>query len=328
MSIIYPKKAKIQWHLRELIRRDYQNGKSSVTIGKKYEVSHKTALKQWKAENIENRSSAPIMPFRKYWVDLLYIIHYLYSKEKYNWDQITDYFEDIWKKVPRTVVYYYIKEWWLSKKRKEANKRINGIFKKYDPWYIHIDITYWPYLDWKKWYLHVAIDRATRLMYFELHDNKRAETAAKFLEKVISFFPFEITKVLTDNWKEYTLKNHLWKIDLKGAFDLICEEYNVEHRTTNPYTPQTNWMAEKVNDTIKSNTLKKEIYKDVNEMKTSLMLFLVYYNIDRRHGSLRGEIWVKTPYNALEYWYNIKPEIFYEDLLDFKEKLLTIKNNL
>jgi len=33
-------------------------------------------------------------------------------------------------------------------------------------------------------------------MYYEIHDNKRANTAAKFLEKALDFFPFEVTKIL------------------------------------------------------------------------------------------------------------------------------------
>jgi IS30 family transposase len=54
----------------------------------------------------------------------------------------------------------------------------------------------------------VAIDRATRTMYYEIHDNKRANTTAKFLEKALDFFPFKVTKILTDNGKEFTLNNH------------------------------------------------------------------------------------------------------------------------
>ena len=174
----------------------------------------------------------------------------------------------------------------------------------------------------------MAIDRATRIMYYELHDNKKAETAANFLKKAIDFFPFKTTKVLTDNWKEYTLKNHKWKQDLIWAFDLICDTYEIEHRTTQPYTPQTNWMVEKVNDTIKSNTLKIHNYENIWEMNTDLISFLVFYNLHRRHSSLRTEIWVKTPYEALEYWNNLNPELFKDDLFAFKDKLLTIKNNL
>jgi hypothetical protein len=36
-------------------------------------------------------------------------------------------------------------------------------------------------------------------MYYEIHDNKRADTAASFLKKALDFFPFHVTKVLTDN---------------------------------------------------------------------------------------------------------------------------------
>jgi len=59
-----------------------------------------------------------------------------------------------------------------------------------------------------KYYIHVAIDRATRIMYYEIHDNKRADTTANFLEKALEFFPFHVTKILTDNGKEFTLNNH------------------------------------------------------------------------------------------------------------------------
>jgi hypothetical protein len=42
----------------------------------------------------------------------------------------------------------------------------------------------------------------------ELHTDKKASTAASFLESALAFFPFHIRKILTDNGKEYTLKNH------------------------------------------------------------------------------------------------------------------------
>ncbi len=167
-------------------------------------------------------------------------------------------------------------------------------------------------------------------MYYEIHDNKRANTTAKFLEKALDFFPFKVTKILTDNGKEFTLNNHKWdsKSNLTWAFDLVCEAYNIEHRTTRPYTPQTNWMVEKVNDTIKLNTLKIHIYDNIQEMKTDLNSFLFDYNLTRRHSSLRTEIGVKTPFEAIEYWFKLSPELFTETPLEFKEKILTLKKNL
>ena len=40
----------------------------------------------------------------------------------------------------------------------------------------------------QKWYLFVAIDRATRFAYIEVYDNKRMLTAADFLKEVQCFW--------------------------------------------------------------------------------------------------------------------------------------------
>jgi len=61
-------------------------------------------------------------------------------------------------------------------------------------------------------------------------------------------------------------------------------------------------MVEKVNDIIKLNTLKIHTYENIWEMKTDLNSFLLNYNLTRRHSSLRTEIWVKTPFEAIEFY--------------------------
>jgi hypothetical protein len=37
---------------------------------------------------------------------------------------------------------------------------------------------------------------------------------------------------------------------------------------------------------------------------------LVYYNLNRRHGSLKRELKVRTPFEAVECWYRMNPELF------------------
>ena len=330
MNIMYPNKGKTQGHLRKIMTEDYKQCWNSVLVAEKYQVTANTILKRSKSENLENKSSAPIIPSRKYELPDLCLIYWLYEKDNLKWDEILDYFEENNLNMKRSSIYYYLKIWGLTKRKKEAKKRINQQFKDYEPWFLHVDITYWPKLNDIKRYIFVAIDRATRLIYIEIHDNKRAATASIFLEKAIEFFPFYIAKVLTDNGKEFTLNNHKWnsECDLVWAFDKICNLNKIEHRTTRPYTPQTNWMVEKSNDTIKSNTLKIKSYETPEEMTKDLLSFMVYYNLNRRHSSLRRELWVRTPYNALEYWYEKDSSIFKEDLFDFKEKLLKIKKNL
>jgi len=81
-------------------------------------------------------------------------------------------------------------------------------------------------------------------------------------------------------------------------------------------------MVEKANDIIKSKTIKITKYSNLEQMNQDLMSFLVHYNLYRRHGSLRRELKVKTPYNAVEKWHELDPKIFKENPLIFKNKIL------
>jgi transposase InsO family protein len=100
--------------------------------------------------------------------------------------------------------------------------------------------------------------------------------------------------------------------------DIKCQEENIEHRLTKPSTPKTNGMVERVNGTIKNNTILKNGYKNNQEMKIDLMNFMYGYNLYRRHGSLRKELKVKTPVQAIEKWYEIEPKIFKTRPSEFK----------
>ncbi|MGR8999882.1 MAG: hypothetical protein ACU88J_12665 [Gammaproteobacteria bacterium] len=52
--------------------------------------------------------------------------------------------------------------------------------------------------------MFVAIDRATRYVYVELHDNNRMEAATEFLRKTLEQYPFKDVKILTDNGIEFS----------------------------------------------------------------------------------------------------------------------------
>ena len=45
-------------------------------------------------------------------------------------------------------------------------------------------------------------------------------------------------------------------------------------------------------------------------VKKDLDKFLIHYNFNRRHGSLRKELKVRTPFDAVQSWFQTKPEIF------------------
>ena len=85
-------------------------------------------------------------------------------------------------------------------------------------------------------------------------------------------------------------------------------------------------MVERVNGTIKKGTVKKNTYMDLEQMNDDLMRFIIYYNLYRRHGSVRKELKVKTPFDAVEKWFSIKPEIFKQKPVVFKNKILSLNN--
>jgi hypothetical protein len=48
----------------------------------------------------------------------------------------------------------------------------------------------------------------------------------------------------------------------------------------------------------------------------------VYYNLNRRHSSLKRELKVRTPFEAVQCWYGINPEVFTKSLDMFRADLL------
>lgn len=244
-------------------------------------------------------------------------------------DEVWEVAEQLDSKATRSAVYRSLRSEGISKvpeKEREKAKK----FKEYEPGYLHIDVTYLPKIDGIKYYLFVAIDRATRILFYRVYDAKTAENAEDFMGKCIGFFPFGITHVLTDNGLEFTNKLIKSKKDQyctkPSKLDVICGENDIEHRLTKVNTPKTNGMVERVNGTIKNGTILKQQYGSATEMKADMMRFLLFYILYRRHGSLKRELGVKTPFQAVETWYELKPEIFIQTPEKFKRKLLHLKS--
>ena len=318
----YHSNATTNIHLRSEINK---STKSNIELSVQYGVSEKTIVK-WKArEKFTDKSSRPNTI--TYSLKLLTTV----NLRCITWWSLDEIAEAIYPENPnkiRSAVYrIFVREAInkVSEKEKEKAKK----FKEYDPVYLCIDVTYLPKINGVKYYLFVAIDRATRTLYYQIYDAKSAANAEDFLEKCIEFFPVYITHILTDNGLEFT--NRLLK-SKKGEscktpskFDVVCAKNNIDHRCTKPFTPKTNGMVEKANDIIKQKTIKKTTYTSLQEMKDDLTDFLVNYNLYRRHGSLRKELNVKTPFDAVVKWHVLDETIFKEKPEKFKQKILYLK---
>jgi transposase len=141
--------------------------------------------------------------------------------------------------------------------RAKPDRPAVGTFEQTTVGFIHVDLKHLPALQKHKSYAFVAIDRATRYVYLEIHPNRDANTAAGFLRRFLAHFPHRVHTILTDNGSEFTDR---FAVDLKGKppdrpsgqhpFDRVCTGHDIDHRLTRPYRPQTNGLVERFNRRI------------------------------------------------------------------------------
>jgi len=192
----------------------------------------------------------------------------------------------------------------------EANTPRHKPFKDYKPGFLHIDVKYLPKMAdaASRKYLFVAIDRATRWVYLEILPDKSAASASAFLKRLIAQCPIRISKILTDNGKEFTDRfmatgerqptgNH--------SFDQVCRSHQIDHRLIRPRRPETNGMVERFNGRIAS-ILKTRHFDSSLDLKQTLYHYRRLYN----HSIPQRALGHVPPVVAMKKWYAKEPSLF------------------
>lgn len=309
----YHPTAKTTYKIRQEIKEN-QDGLTLEEQSKKYNVSIPTIQKWRKREDFNDAPHGAINPIKSITDIEEYIICEIRKTTLLPLDDLLDVVNSFGIKITRSALDRALRRNELANLRKyiasldETEKPKHGNFKDYEPGYIHIDIKYLPKIDGERNYLYVAIDRATRIVIVDIYPNKKAESANKFLDTVIEKTPFKITKILTDNGKEFTdrFNNKEQKASGNHIFDKTCSKNKIEHRLTAPYTPKTNGMVERMNGKITENVLDKIKFESKEEMKSTIFSYIETYNNHIKHSGIGR----KTPMETLEMWYNKKREIF------------------
>ena len=120
--------------------------------------------------------------------------------------------------------------------------------------------------------------------------------------------PFIITKVLTDNGKEFTdrfIANGERKPTGQHPFDQVCQAEGIEHRLIKPKHPQTNGMVERFNGRI-SEILATTHFDASRDLQETLYQYQKIYNYHVPQKNI-GHI---TPIQALKDWHKKQPELF------------------
>jgi hypothetical protein len=200
----------------------------------------------------------------------------------------------------------------------EGDKPAKSKFKKYPLGYFHMDIAE-VHTEEGRLYLFVAIDRASKFAFAELHAKATRRIAANFLGALIAAVPYKIHTVLTDNGRQFTELTHFRKgadqhgavqhpegLYLIHAFDYACEQAGIEHRLTKPGHPWTNGQVERMNRTLKEATVKRYYYDNHQQLKEHLYNFLNAYNFAKRLKTLQG----LTPYEYIIKCWQKEPKRF------------------
>lgn len=182
-------------------------------------------------------------------------------------------------------------------------------FKDYEPGFLHVDIKYLPQMPDEKdrRYLFVAIDRATRWVYFHIYGNQSEISSTDFLRRLTKAAPMKIQKILTDNGSQFTdrFTSKARQPSGQHAFDLRCAELGIEHRLCPPRHPQTNGMVERFNGRI-SEIVKQTRFASAHELETTLTHYLATYN----HRIPQRALNHLSPVQALKKWHAERPELF------------------
>ena len=90
--------------------------------------------------------------------------------------------------------------------------------------------------------------------------------------------PIRLTKLLTDNGKEFTDRLFATREREPGGnheFDQLCKELGIEHRRTLPKTPRTNGMVERFNGRI-ADVLKTHRFNSREDMEQTLLRYVAF----------------------------------------------------
>jgi len=104
--------------------------------------------------------------------------------------------------------------------------------------------------------------------------------------------PYAIHTVLTDNGIQFAeLPRNREKPTARWRglpFDRTCSVHGIEHRLTKPNHPWTNGQVERMNCTLKDDTVRRYHYESHDSLRAYLAAFVDAYNFARRLKTLKG----------------------------------------
>lgn len=286
------------------IRREIQSSSQSIAfLARKFNLSWFT-VKKWKErEFVEDKSSRPEklrISLTQYQEDLI-----LFERKKFK-KSIEEIYLTLGEIIPNLYpvkIFRCLARYGLSALPEELIKAERQIkrFRKYAIGFLHIDTLYAPKINGKRWYVFTAIDRISKIAFIQITERKTKKMGAEFLKSVLSFYPYPVRYILTDNGLEFCYKALTLKTKKIHPFIKICKQNKIQHRTIKFRHPWTNGMVERFNGKIKKNVIRRYLFENETDLKDKLICYLNKYNFEVK----LKQLGYKTPADYLKYTKNI-----------------------
>jgi transposase InsO family protein len=139
-------------------------------------------------------------------------------------------------------------------------------------------------------FLHSAIDDNSRVVYSEILDDEKKQTAAGFWSRANAFYPgsgITVTRVMTDNGSCYRSK----------LFNDTLGE-SITHKYTRPYRPQTNGKIERFHRTLAFEWAYACHYDSDAARAAAYQAWIHSYNHHRPHTGIGGKSPIQRVHNV------------------------------
>lgn len=283
------KNAKTNYLLREYIKA---SGKPLTVLAGEFKLNIKTVRKWKHRSEVADLSSRPRRLRTNLTPEQEDLIIYERRAHKKTLFEIWDSLEEVVPCLYPMKIYRVLDRWGLSVLPRElatADRQLKR-FRRYTIGYLHLDVLFTakftlPDGSKRRWYIFTCIDRVSKLAFVMLADRKTQAASAKFLEKVIKFYPYEVHYVLTDNGIEFSFNQLASYRRPQGRlhpFDQVCREYHIKHRTIKFKHPWTNGMVERFNRRLKTDVIRRYLFENIQALNLKLVTYVNHYNFEVR----------------------------------------------
>lgn len=140
----------------------------------------------------------------------------------------------------------------------------------------------------KKLYLLGIIDDYSRLCWVKVIDSLKAVNvtfeAMDLIMRLKSQYNIQFQEMMSDNGSEFASRNNP-----DHPFERMLTFYDIKHRYTKPYRPQTNGKIERFWKTIEDELLRDEQFDSLKDLEEYILSYNLHYNEQRLHQGINNK---------------------------------------